>query len=125
MKLMTMSVTKSSSEWPELKNRESISADSSEAFSWSSWFFSLTMFLANSRTSETATRSCFSDPIFNFFWIFQIMDSGLRNLLVLISVASSNASANLDCSRDGFKYSGWNPKAILQMLSNANRWRMS
>ena len=60
--------------------------------------------------------------MFSFLLIFQIMGKGSLNHLLLISEASSKASANLlrSIDDDGLKYSGLKVNAILQMSSNAN-----
>ncbi|BAT85507.1 hypothetical protein VIGAN_04306400 [Vigna angularis var. angularis] len=103
MKLMTMSVTKSSSECPELKKRESMSADSRDSFSFSSLVFSLTMFLANSCTSLAAIRNRFSEPMLSALFTFHTNGNSWRNRLMIISDASSYATANLLRSTDGVR----------------------
>ncbi|KAM3704433.1 hypothetical protein ACB098_03G002800 [Castanea mollissima] len=115
-----MSVTKFSSEWPELKNLDNRSTESRLSFSPSLCFFSLIMFSAKPRTSEIAFLRRFSDPIFNNFLNFQTTGSTAENLSLLILTPSSKARANLACGREGNKYAGSNPKAILQILSKAN-----
>ena len=120
MKLITMSITKFSSEWPELKNLDNRSTESRLCFSPSSCFFSFIIFMANSRISETAILRRFSEPIFNNFLIFHMTGSNASNLSLLYLTPSSNAKASLACGREGNKYAGSNPKAILHILSKAN-----
>ncbi|KAK7824450.1 hypothetical protein CFP56_034370 [Quercus suber] len=83
IKLITMSITKFSSEWPELKNLDNRSTESRLCFSPSSCFFSFIMFMANSRISETAILRRFSEPIFNNFLIFHMTGSNASNLSLL------------------------------------------
>ena len=112
-------------EWPELKHRDKRSTDSNSDFSFSSCFFSLMISLAKSRTSWTANLSFFSEPIFKARLTFQIKGKGELNMSLLIRVAFSKAAADLASGRDGNRCWGSYPKAILQMLSDANLSSMS
>lgn len=98
---------------------------SGEIFDLSSFFFSIIMFSANSRTWQIATWRRFWEPILRSLWIFQNIRKGSRNRSALVWTASSKAFANSACGKDGDKYSGSYPKAVLQMLTNANRCSIS
>lgn len=83
------------------------------------------MFSANSRTWQIATWRRFWEPILRSLWIFQNIRKGSRNRSALVWTASSKALANSACGKDGDKNSGSYPKAVLQMLTNANRCSIS
>lgn len=98
---------------------------SGEIFALSSFFFSIIMFSANSRTWQIATWRRFWEPILRSLLIFQNIRKGSRNPSALVWTASSKALANSACGKVGDKYSGSYPKAVLQMLTNANRCSIS
>ncbi|KAJ0927292.1 hypothetical protein HanRHA438_Chr04g0181161 [Helianthus annuus] len=74
---------------------------------------------------ETASLSCFSEPMLNNRLNFHINGRLPRILPVEIITASSNAVANMASGMEGVKHAGSYPNAILHMLSNANLWSMS
>lgn len=81
--------------------------------------------LAKPLTSEIASLRRFSEPRLRRLLIFQKRGKAALNLSLLILVASSKAVAKGVNGREGRRYSGSKPNAILQMLSNVKRWRMS